>query len=357
MAMIGIDLFAGVGGMSYGAISAGIDVQLVIEMDEKAADTYLLNHKPKVGLFNIDIKDFTKTNLVKSKNDQTIVFGGPPCQGFSTSNQRTRNSGNENNWLFQEFIRIVRDYSPEWIVFENVKGILDTEKGKFVQLILKSFNELGYKCESAVLNALHYGVPQHRERFFIVASRNVDNFSFPSAELSPDKFISVEDALIDLPILNNGANKCKKKYKLGNTSDYSRSMSNGYKDAFCYNNLVTKNADYIIERYKHIPQGGNWECIPDNLMLNYKDKSRCHTGIYHRLDSKKPSVVIGNYRKNMLIHPKEDRGLSVREAARLQSFPDDFIFTGSIGFQQQQVGNAVPPILAQHLFKTIINYA
>ena len=111
----------------------------------------------------------------------------------------------------------------------------------------------------------------------------------------------------------------------------------------------------ILERYKYIPQGGNWENIPNRLMKNYADKSRCHTGIYRRLKEDEPSVVIGNYRKNMLIHPTEDRGLSVREAARLQSFPDWFKFKGTIGSQQQQVGNAVPPLLAKAVFTSLMS--
>ena len=115
------------------------------------------------------------------------------------------------------------------------------------------------------------------------------------------------------------------------------------------------NSTEIIERYTHIPQGGNWENIPKDLMKNYKDVSRCHTGIYRRLTDTMPSVTIGNYRKSMLIHPWYDRGLSVREAARLQSFPDEFHFYGSIGFQQQQVGNAVPPLLAEAVFLNLRN--
>jgi len=111
--------------------------------------------------------------------------------------------------------------------------------------------------------------------------------------------------------------------------------------------------DYVVERYKHIGQGQNWRAIPDSLMTNYKDKNNCHSGIYKRLKWDEPSVVISNYRKNMLIHPTQDRGLSVREAARIQSFPDNFIFEGTVHYIQQQIGNAVPPLLAEAIFNQI----
>jgi DNA (cytosine-5)-methyltransferase 1 len=121
----------------------------------------------------------------------------------------------------------------------------------------------------------------------------------------------------------------------------------------CSNHLVTANNTTILNRYHHIPKGGNWQNIPDHLMDNYANPERCHTGIYKRLKLNEPSIVIGNFRKNMLIHPTQTRGLSVREAARLQSFPDSFKLLGSIGFQQQQVGNAVPPLLAKAVFDRI----
>ena len=169
------------------------------------------------------------------------------------------------------------------------------------------------------------------------------------------KPLTVKEAIADLPKISNGAYQNWMPYRSVPKSKYAASMRGNLKQS--PNHLVTRNADYIIDRYQHIPPGGNWECIPARLMTNYKDKSRCHTGIYRRLKANEPSLVIANYRKNMLIHPLEDRGLSVREAARLQSFPDWYDFQGSIGFQQQQVGNAVPPLLAKAVFKAICSSA
>ncbi|NQZ26210.1 MAG: DNA cytosine methyltransferase [Colwellia sp.] len=347
--MIGIDLFSGAGGMSLGARMAGIDVQVVVEQDKYAAQTYLANHTPKVEMFNGDIRDFNP-EPIKSKQP-VIVFGGPPCQGFSTSNQRTRNSENSNNWLFKEFIRVAKIYQPDWIVFENVRGILETEKGQFVNFVKKAFTDLGYSVSDSLLFSEQFGIPQKRARYFIVCSKSKDkSFTFPKATTCQP--VTVNDAIGDLPRLKNGHNVSFQKYRNCEVSTYAKSMKS--KESGCENHLVTKNSELIVNRYKHIPQGGNWENIPAQLMANYKDRTRCHTGIYKRLSENSPSIVIGNYRKNMLIHPVENRGLSVREAARLQSFPDDFVFKGSIGYQQQQVGNAVPPLLAKAIFEKII---
>jgi DNA (cytosine-5)-methyltransferase 1 len=195
-------------------------------------------------------------------------------------------------------------------------------------------------------------VPQSRSRVFIVG--NLDGVKFTPPQPLRNKPVSCWEAIADLPELDNGADADSLEYRCDPISAYAKKMRGSQKH--CKNNYVTRNAEHIIERYKHIPHGGNWEHIPEELMSNYADRSRCHTGIYRRLNPDNPSVVIGNYRKNMLIHPYQNRGLSVREAARLQSFPDSYIFSGSIGFQQQQVGNAVPPLLAKAIFKKILNY-
>ncbi len=346
--MIGVDLFAGAGGMSLGAQMAGIDVQLAVEKDPHAAKTYAHNH-PNTRIFIEDIANVKEIDVEKS-GKTSILFGGPPCQGFSTSNQRTRSSSNRTNWMFIEYIRLIRQWMPDWVVFENVKGIIETERGIFCDKILHELEMLGYTCTSGILCAADFGVPQMRSRFFIIGSQDGVKVHFPSR--TSQKHATVYEAIGDLPELPNGASYHFKPYRRKAHSAYAKSMRDE-KDG-CTNHYVTRNASHIIERYKYIPQGGNWENIPGNLMTNYTDRNRCHTGIYRRLWSDRPSVVIGNYRKNMLIHPTENRGLSVREAARLQSFPDAYEFLNSIGFQQQQVANAVPPLLAQKVFEAII---
>lgn len=348
--MQGIDLFSGAGGMSSGAAECGIDIRYAVESDQFAAKTFALNHK-NTCLFNYDIRRVTPDDFgALDRRDQVVFFGGPPCQGFSTSNQKNRSANNENNWLYREYLRLVSAIRPDWIVFENVKGLLETEKGFFLDAVLAGFKKAGYTTSHFILNSADYGVPQKRNRLFIVASLHGVEVSAPLPTVV--NHVTVTQAIKDLPELENGDHPDEKTYSAPASSAYAMELR-GDLDK-CFNNLVTSNANHILERYRHIPQGGNWENIPRYLMDNYADISRCHTGIYRRLKEDEPSVVIGNFRKNMLIHPWKNRGLSVREAARLQSFPDDYRFCGSIGFQQQQVGNAVPPLLAKAVFNQII---
>lgn len=347
--MQGIDVFSGAGGMSSGAIASGVNVRYAIENNLHAARTFANNHRD-TKLFATDIRKVHKTHLTNLKTGEpSILFGGPPCQGFSTSNQKTRGIDNEKNWLFREYLRLVRQVRPDWVVFENVKGLIETENGFFLDAVLKGFKRLGYATSYFVLNSADFGVPQRRNRLFIVGSLHGVQLSPPTRLVT--RQITVGESIRDLPMLANGEAPDECTYARPARSSYAKEMRNAM--TACRNNIVTDNASHIVERYAHIPQGGNWENIPARLMKNYADASRCHTGIYRRLNENEPSVVIGNFRKNMLIHPWIDRGLSVREAARLQSFPDNFIFEGSIGFQQQQVGNAVPPLLAKAVFDTI----
>ena len=348
--MIAIDLFAGVGGMSTGATQAGIDVKFAVECDKLAASAYRTNH-PHCEIFATDIRRLPsqKIKQIPRGSDGTVVFGGPPCQGFSYSNTRTRGAHNENNWLFEHFVRVVKIWQPDFVVFENVRGIINTAKGLILNAIIDRFEQLGYTLSYGILNAVDFGVPQKRSRFFLIGSRTNRKVELPQRAVSPP--MTVKDAIADLPKLVNGATKSWLPYGDVSPSTYARKLRKRLDG--CSSHFVTKNSDEVICRYRFVPPGGNWEYIPPKMMENYRDRHRCHTGIYYRLRYDSPSIVIGNYRKNMLIHPSEDRGLSVREAARIQSFPDSYKFAGSIGFQQQQVGNAVPPQLAKAVFRQL----
>ncbi|HXU30906.1 MAG TPA: DNA cytosine methyltransferase, partial [Thermoanaerobaculia bacterium] len=210
----------------------------------------------------------------------------------------------------------------------------------------------GYALQFSVLNSSDFGVPQLRKRIFVIGRRSEGILMLPSPQ--PDR-VTVAEAISDLPRLDNGASTSWMPYRRSAQSDYAKKMRGRLRQS--PNHFVTRSSVSVVERYKHIPPGRNWTAIPLNLLHNYSavDKLDLHTGLYHRLRADQPSVVIGNYRKNMLIHPEENRGLSVREAARIQSFPDDYEFVGSIGFQQQQVGNAVPPLLARAVFESLLS--
>ncbi|PWG79390.1 DNA (cytosine-5-)-methyltransferase [Pararcticibacter amylolyticus] len=347
---IGVDIFCGAGGLSLGAENAGIKISLAVEKNQSAAKTFARNH-PEVKTLCQDIREIDPLQFLKKK--PFIVFGGPPCQGFSYSNTKTRNTDNSNNTLFEEFLRFVEVLEPDWFLFENVEGITTFNGGETVKSIKTYFSDLGYQTVERVLYASDYGVPQHRNRFIMVGNNLGKIFEFPQATKA---IVTVWNAIADLPDLENGSNLETLPYKLSGPGlcSYAKRMRNG--STVARQNLVSRNKDYVIDRYRHVKQGENWRAIPRELMSNYTNLDNCHSGIYKRLNADMPSIVISNYRKNMLIHPFQDRGLSVREAARLQSFPDNFVFEGTLMDIQQQIGNAVPPLLAEAVFRKILTY-
>lgn len=355
----GIDLFAGAGGLSLGFENAGFDIVYALEVDKYAAETYKHNRNHGTVVDVVNILDTKPEEILKkiklSKGDLDIVLGGPPCQGFSIANMRTRNNGNPLNWLVYNFLESVRGLMPKWFVMENVAGLEKFGNGKLKDELLDLFEESGYYTKSVVLNAACFGIPQIRRRIFFIGNRVNKPLDFLDNLVKSTSlpYVTVREAIDDLPILENGNSMNRKPYtKNGkDLSHYQRNMrlGNGREVS---NNLVSMSTELAVERYKYIEQGQNWRAIAQKkteLLYNYKDLSKCHQWIYLRLCWDKPSVVISNYRKNMLIHPGQDRGLSVREAARLQSFPDNYIFYGPLGYQQQQVANAVPPLVANNI--------
>ena len=357
-----IDLFSGAGGLSEGFKQAGFHIIASVEIDKCSTETQILNHnKRKKYYTNVINADLNETEFVISELENAVsgieidlIIGGPPCRGFSPSNTRNRTLNNPLNFLFERFIFIVDKFKPKIVVLENVSGMSSFENGYITDLIINSFKDSGYYVERESLNSVNYGVPQKRSRLFFIGSRISKKIIFPEKVIQEkENFITVWEALSDAPSLENGNNVDKMPYSTNdNLSSYQKIMRNN-SNGFVKNNLVSKNTELVLERYNYIKQGENWQSIPDELMQNYKDKSLCHSGIYKRLIENKPSITISNYRKNMLINPRKNRGLSVREAARLQSFPDNFVFCGSISSQQQQVANAVPPLLAKAVAKAV----
>ena len=352
MKLLAVDLFSGAGGLSLGFAEAGFEIAVAIEANRNAAFTFQHNH-PSALVINANIETLSATELMKESRikpgQADVLLAGLPCQGFSESNRLTRNLDNKRNLLYRHFFRFLKAFRPKYFVIENVAGMKTLLGGKVIERIMNLARMAGYKADWRELNAAEFGVPQFRRRVFIMGTRLNNGIEFPEvthgACLKP--FVSVHEAISDLPILENGAMLNYGAYKSKKPlSDYQREMRarNGRN---VQGHLVTRNSDLVLRRYSFIKEGHNWESIPKRLMRNYSTTVDCHTGIYYRLRNDCPSKVIGNFRKNMLIHPEQHRGLSIREAARIQSFPDHYEFIGSIGFQQQQVADAVPPLLAK----------
>jgi len=346
---IGVDLFAGAGGLSYGLSRAGFNMKLGIEIDSYCADTLSKNNSDMTvivsNIQSVDPLEVMQACEVR-KGELAIIAGGPPCRGFSQSNKRTRVLSNPLNSLYKEFFRFVKAIRPRVFLLENVKGLKTLQGGIVVKRILKIGRKLGYHVQWDVLDAADFGVPQYRKRIIFIGTSEKNESLLEHEE---KEIVTVRESIDDLPILENGNSVDTLGYaRKGKLSHYQKSMrrKNG---KMVSNNLVSKNNDLVVARYKHIPPGGNWTSIPLPLMSNYKHLDNCHRWIYYRLKWDAPSIVISNFRKNMLVHPEQDRGLSVREAARLQSFSDDYVFCGPLSAQQQMIANAVPPLLGEAL--------
>jgi DNA (cytosine-5)-methyltransferase 1 len=360
---IGIDLFAGAGGLSLGFEQAGFNIAYAVEHDKWAAETYKGNRKGVI----VDIRDIgqiTPLHVLKKlrikRGELDIIIGGPPCQGFSTSNKKTRTLANPNNHMVYKFVDFTDLLRPKWFLMENVSGMDTFEGGSVRDNLLKLFSGSGYTVDYLILNSADFGVPQSRKRIFFIGNRMGNKMTFLNKlrHCSMESPVTVFDAISDLPRLGNGhaidlmPYNCRKR-KLSSYQATMRKRTNG----IVKNNLATRHTDLAVKRFGCIKQGENLISLArkaPELVANYSNIDNCHHWTYLRLPWKKPSVTLINYRKNMLIHPVDDRGLTVREAARLQSFPDNYIFYGFLGSQQQQVANAVPPLMGAAIAKEIV---
>jgi DNA-cytosine methyltransferase len=395
-----MELFAGAGGLGLGfLLSNGIDRRYRIvysaEVDPIYTQTLRRNHKilkhgsasrlVPTNIEPLDLRtpraEMVLSEAVKTAGGIDVLIGGPPCQGFSNANRNSWSAKNPNNRLVDVFLRYVRRFQPRIVVLENVQGILWTDRRDAISHfsvadhVVRSLKRSGYWAFPKLLDAVWFGVPQHRARFFLIAIHEDtgygrDDFGewgpFPAPTHGPgmnQPYTTVGEAIGDLPVIGNGAGHELLPYVEPSTSDLARnryldSMRERAEHGVITDHVTSRHAGYVMERYRHIPQGGNWQDI-SGLMTNYTAVDRTHSNIYRRLRSDEPAITIGHYRKSMIVHPTQNRGLSLREAARLQSFPDWFRFAGTeddrpggLMHKQQQLANAVSPLVA----KAVANY-
>ena len=369
----GLELCSGPGGLSEGFMSVKYKeskffIAVANDADENVSKTYKNNHSDtKFVLGSLTSKQIKK-DIENAINDTVgtsnidIVIGGPPCQGFSHANKKTRIMSNPLNRLSLDFLEMVKRTNPFSFVLENVPGILSMQNGKVMDHIIKNFQSLGYSnAEYWILNAADYGVPQKRKRVFVVGSKNSMNISPPKqthGQMKHEQHNTVWNVLSDLPLIRSGhKNPTSTQYRNVPQNKLQKKLRNNSKRV--KNHIVTANNDTVIERFRHVPQGGNWQNIPKHKMSTngqYENMNSTHSGIYKRLSVNEPSVTITNFRKSMLIHPTQNRLLSVREVARLQTFPDTFEFHGTLSSMQQQVSDAVPVNLAMAVAKSMLKH-
>ncbi len=319
-----IDLFCGAGGLSLGFHKAGFNTIYALEFNEVYAESYKLNF-PNTYIEVADIREIND-EMIKEKFKNIsidVIIGGPPCQGFSKAGNIGRMFlEDERNKLFLEYLRFVSIIRPRMFLIENVAALVTHNKGKTMDEIISAIHKIGYKVKYQVLNSVNYGVPQERRRVFIVAyNETIKDFTFPKKN---EQIITIKDAIDDLPKLNSGETS---------SVDLHYAM---------------KHTEQMLKKMSYVKDGGNRMDIPEEIRPKSGDIRK-----YIRYDSTKPSVcVTGDMRK--IFHYSQNRALTCRELARIQTFPDSYRFFGSSIAIQQQIGNAVPPKLAYEVAKCFL---
>jgi len=331
-----IDLFSGAGGLSCGLELAGLQCLLGVDMDKSAIETFKANHH-KAQVFCGSVTELSKAKIKELTKNQEIhaVVGGPPCQGFSTVG--LGDPKDKRNFLFKEFIRIVKIVNPQFIVIENVTGLLAKKNESAITAIFKVFTEMGFNLDVQVLSSENYGVPERRRRTIIIGSKFNKEILFP---LHSKEIMTVGDALKNLKAKNGKIyNHDIELAQIKSPLDYLRIRSIPEGKGIRY-----EHDEKTYFKSKKLKLGINWNELRERRFRQTK---------YQRLDRKKPGPTIMTHRHNYF-HPTENRYLTQREAASIQSFPNDFIFSGTLSAQWRQIGNAVPPLLGRAIGQCLI---
>lgn len=344
-----LDLFCGCGGLSSGFEQAGYQIIGGIDFNQAAIDTFNFNFHNAKGVC-CDLLDigFEKIKDYFGKiTDVDVIIGGPPCQGFSSAN-RYQTGEDPRNKLFYEFVKFVDAAQPKVIVIENVRGIVTRDNGYAKNKIYEIFESRGYKVTHKILDASDYGVPQRRLRNFFVITKGFD-FSFDM--IHKKNIVTVEDAIGELYGFDKNIKETDYTLKNDPITSYRKYLRN--KNNIVKNHEIKYPAEIVQERISYVKQGENWASIPKELFKNQRNNR--HSSAYKRLKENDVSVTIdtGNAHSNYF-HPLYNRIPTVREAARIQSFKDNFVFQGTRSAQYRQVGNAVPPLLAKAVATAIL---
>lgn len=338
-----LDLFCGAGGFSYGMHqNSQFETCVALDNDPNVVATFKRN-MPKTDIIIGDITDKSVKNDVIAKARMrgiNMIIGGPPCQGYALKGKKLGLS-DPRNYLFREYLDIVEQIQPDVFVIENVKTLLSTANGWFRDEIVKAIGALGYGVEYGVMLASDYGVPQARERAIFICSRH-NLIPLPSANTAIP--VTVRDAISDLAYLNSGEGAFAQSYKLAPLSEYQKQMRS--KDGVLHNHQASNHKQVAIDKLKMIPPEKGKEYLPDTMHGKQKYKS---TWGRLKWDEVSPTIdtrfdAASNGRNN---HPFLNRAITPREAARIQSFDDNFVFVGSKVHVRKQIGNAVPPLLAK----------
>lgn len=343
-----IDLFAGVGGLSLGFEKNGFDVILANEYDASIAASYEKNHRDTkmiIGdITSLDLEEIFKP--YKGKID--VVIGGPPCQGFSQKGKR-KTIHDERNFLFKYYVKVVELIKPKYFVMENVPNLLTAESGYFREEIKELFNSMGYYLKMGVLNASDFGVPQNRRRAVIIGKQN--SYA-PHLPIPKEMRVTIWDAISDLAYLKSGEGTEKQEYRIAPETEYQKQLRGSC--SILHNHVATRHSLLALERLSLIPPNSGREVLPEEHLTK-----SIYSGTWTRMRKEEISVTITTRfdtpSSGKFTHPFLDRAITVREAARIQSFPDDFVFIGNKGSQMKQVGNAVPPLLAGAIAQVIMN--